>query len=275
MKLATLQNHAKSLDTAQLREITVQGRATADDDNFAVYNLQTSKVASFVKPGYQIVQHKEVIEAVTDVLSNLGIPCEATLHNNGNKVFADIEFTKTKINAMKGEEFIIGIRVVNSYDKSTGIAIVPRLVRLVCTNGMVVTKALVKGYTIKHTKKLKEDFKVVVNDLIKQMVNSDKKLAEMISICMEDSVEVEIMDNILQKLASSKKKMEEVKEILHRDYGEKPRYNRWEIYNSMTNYISHGEQLAPSMQDYLERMSEKVLMTPLARLPRIEVVQDE
>jgi len=48
----------------------------------------------------------------------------------------------------------------------------------------------------------------------------------------------------------------------------KNKLTRWEIYNAITRYLTHGEAITPHIENIFHRQAEKLLMIPLAKLPR-------
>ena len=84
-----------------------------------------------------------------------------TLKYSGNRAFADIEFKDMNIKFDKlDEEFTTGLRLANSYDKTSGLIAAPRFTRLACLNGMILTRSQ-KIVSIKHTQK------VIISPVIK------------------------------------------------------------------------------------------------------------
>jgi len=257
MRMAELKNHAMRLDTAKEIAPLFTPEAKRIEGFKAIWNTGKDKIATIVSDRYNLVQHKTVIDAVADAISNLNISANANVRDSGNKVFVDIEFDQAKLYIDENEEFIGGIRIINSYDKSTGIIVAPRLLRLACMNGMVVDKGFVSGYQIKHTTKLTEDFEGIISSMIKDMINSNEKLKAMVNDCIGDSIEWELMDRILNSLSGGKKHFEALKEILVKV--ENP--TRWDLYNSFTSYATHDAQLRPAVEQRLQKIAQKVLVT--------------
>jgi len=266
MKLAELKNEALSFDRAELRDVFIDVGVTKNQTqprktkkHNAVFNLDKRKVSAIVSDRYNIVQHRDIVNAVVDGLTNLNIQTKALVKDGGDRLFIDLEFENTKLYVQEGEEFIGGIRVINSYDKTTGIIVAPRLLRLACSNGMVVQKGLVDGIQLKHTTKLKEDFEKTVAKMIKDMVDNCDKLKAMVNDCIGDSIEWELMDDIILKLVVSKKHFDKIKERMKGN-------TRWDLYNAFTNYATFDDQIKPYFENLLQNKAQKVLTTPLVQL---------
>jgi hypothetical protein len=268
MNLGELRNTAMSFDTAVLEDVRVGSRTEPEKKFRAVTNQNTGKTVAMVSDGYFLAQHSEVVGSVTDALMNLNIKADASVRNDGNRVFVDIEFPESKLYASVGEEFFCGIRVINSYNKTTGIMVLPRLVRLACANGMVVNVGWVHEFNIKHTQKLAEDFSKTVQIMIKEMVGSNEKFKAMMNNCIGDSVEWELLDKIMSKLVDGRNKhLEAIKKLLVEKYAkDKTAPTRWDVYNAFTDYATHGEQIKPSIEQWIQSRAQKLLIMPLAEL---------
>lgn len=252
----------EQLDVAEERKVYVKlpnGKFRRSKVHKGIWNLNKNHLSCIASDKYNIIQHKRVVKAIIEALRNLNIEFQHRLKGDGDRIFLDISFPSAKIYVDKGEEFIGGIRLVNSYNKTTGLLILPRLERLVCSNGMVVSKGFLKAYTIRHSQKLVEDFSNLIEKSINEMIDSSDKLKAMVNDCIADSVEWNLVEKIFQNLIYRKKHIEEIMKILE----EKETVNKWNIYNSITQYATHGEQLKPNVEAWLQKKAEMLLTTPL------------
>jgi len=268
MEMAELKNTALGFDRAERRAVWIQNGDAKIEDNkhFAVWNIDKQKVSSIVSDRYNLVQHKHVVDEVVEAIGNLNLDMDAIVRNGGDKIFVDISFKASKMYVQKGEEFFQGIRIVNSYDKTTGIMILPQLVRLACSNGMVVNVGWVKEFCVSHTSKLAEDFAQIIPKMIQQMTESSSKFKAMLNGCIGDSIEWEIMDRIMNGLVCDRKThFEQIKLKLQEICGDKIP-TRWDLYNAFTSYATHGKQIKPSIENWLQNRAQKVLVTPLVEL---------
>lgn len=266
MGLAELKNRALGFDSAKERMPLRVGKDKLDGWK-AIWNIDRNKCATVVSKKYHLIQHKEVVQSVVDALFNLNLKAQARVQDNGNSIFVDLTFEQEKVKLQEGEEFFAGIRVINSYNKTTGIVIAPRWLRCVCSNGMVVDK-IIPGFSVKHTKKLTEDFESVVNKLLRKMINSTDELRKIVDECIGDSIEWELLDKILRKLSGAEKHFKEIRKKLPRNP------TRWDVYNAFTEYATHGKQLKPTVEQRLQMESQKVLTTPLVELVPPEKEKD-
>jgi len=268
MKLYELKSEAMNFDRAtEISPLYYEGYNTAREEAEmkdikgwkGILNIDKRKMSAIVSNRYNIVQHREVIEAVADAVMNLNISADARVRDNGDSIFVDLTFQQQKIKLREGEEFFVGLRLINSYNKTTGIVVAPRLLRCVCNNGMVVNK-IVPGYSVKHTKKLRENFEGIVEKLLKKMINSIDSFKTLVNDCIGDSIEWEMLDKILKDMSGAEKHYKAIKRLLPTNP------TRWDLYNAFTDYATHGEQIRPNVEQKLQVTSQQILTTPLRQL---------
>jgi hypothetical protein len=262
MDLAQLRNYALSFDRAV--EVKPLWYGEAKDQEVkgwkGIYNQSKKAMATLAGEDYNLAQHTDVVQGVADALLNLNIKADSRVGDSGNVIFVDINFPETKIGVKKGEEFFAGIRLINSYNKTTGIIIAPRYMRLVCSNGMVMPSRMVKHFNVRHDSSMAKDFALVIPEIINQMVSFEPKLREIVEKSIADSIEWDLMKGIIRKLAVSEKHMKEIEARLPQNP------TRWDLYNAFTNYATHGSQLKPSVEQRLLTKAQVLLDTPLAML---------
>jgi hypothetical protein len=274
MELNELQNQALTLDRAEKRRIYTENHNTGVGNlpeyehakNFiGVWNVDKNRLSCIASNRYKIAQHKDVVQSTTEALQRLNIPCKAELKDSGDKIIVDIAFTNAVKYVSEGEEFLSGLRLINSYDKTTGIMILPRMVRLACSNGMVVNLPFLAGFNVRHTSKLTENLEKVATDVIKSLVENNEKFKALINDCIGDSVEWAILDNLAEKLFNVRKHREAIIEILKKDnHGDK--FTRWDLYNAVTNYVSHNNSLSAGLDIAFQNKAKKIMVTPIMQL---------
>ena len=282
------------LDIAQLMPIKVDdGGILKDVTNFVgVYNVSKGKFCAAVVPYYNLVGHKQYFDSFAEALERLNIEFKMTLKSAGHKAFADIEFEGRNLKFTKlNEEFTTGIRLVNSYDKSTGIFVIPRYTRLACTNGMVLSRSE-KTLSIKHHSKIVQEIEAFVERKLNNIITENEDLKNWVSESIADSIEWEYACNIVGKLFTQikhreqvlkrldisvvvtkdkKTKKQSVEYVWDDEKVQKKKLTRWEIYNAITQYITHGEQITPFIENIFNKKAEKMLITPLQEMPVLVV----
>lgn len=248
------------LDIGEVREVYIKNEDIQKTEDYkAIWNVSQNKLGCIASNSYNLIQHREVVNAMVSAINNLEIEHNISIKSSGHRIFVDVSFPKTKLYVSEvGEEFIGGLRLINSYDKTTGLLILPRLERLICANGMVI-KTFVSGYCIRHNQKLVKNFEGIIEKALNDMINSCDKLKAMVNECIGDSVEWALVEKILKNLVSREKHIEGIFSKLE----QKETVTRWDIYNAITNYATNGEQLKPNVENWLQNKAQKLLEKPL------------
>lgn len=289
--LEEVKKYTDKLDKAKLVELEFNNGGVKKTINKyrGIYNISTDELANVATKGYKLVSHKKYIDSFAQALNRLNIKFKMDIKPSYNKVYCDIIFPNKKHKYDNlNEEFLTGIRLVNSYDKSTGIGIMPKLTRLACTNGMILTRNE-KSFSVKHTNNILEEIESFIEKRINNIIDIYDDLKGYVNNCMKDSIEWKIVTKISEKLfvqlkhreevlkklnitvikkddkEKNKKKVEYVNEIKNRK-----KITRWDFYNAITSYLTHGEQITPFLEQHYQRKAEKVLTTPFLKLPKNE-----
>lgn len=258
-----------------------------------IYNNSKGEFCAAVSNNYHLIQHRDYVNGFAEALDRLNIKYAMVINQFNNRLIADIKFTdKTEKFEKLNEEFMTGIRLINSYDKSTGILMMPKVTRLACENGMILTQHN-ESFSIKHTAKLAMEIQGLIESSITNMVNTYSDLKIYVSQSIKDSIEWENACKLVSVLFKIKKHREGIlsnlgiSEIEVEDKKTKKKgiqyvfdkkesivekFDRWTIYNAITKYITHNEHVTPHMENWLQKSAEKVLTTELKQLmPKIEV----
>lgn len=263
--LTDLSLSAKGFDTATMKPVFIGEDKIEDKNHYAVWNNDRKKVSSIVSPQYELIQHSDVVSEVIESLQGLNLKGTARVSDGGDVVFIDITFNDAKLFVTKGEEFYQGIRIVNSYNKTTGIQVMPHLVRLACNNGMVMSVNFYKEFNVTHTSKLAKDFSQIIPVMLNTMVTNNDKFKQLVESCIGDSVEWDAMKTIIANLLKCEKHQESVLGIINEN-GKKEKYSRWDFYCAITSYATHSDRLSPTLQNFLQNKAQVVLQKPLSRM---------
>ena len=274
LSMAELKNKAIGFDRADMRDLI----ARKDREEYlckrhmAVWNIDKGVLACIAPKSYCVIQHRIATEAVVDAITSLNIKAEAELKESKHGIFVDIDFPEAVFELKTvGEKFTSGIRIVSAYDQVAGLIISPRVTRLVCSNGMTVVN-IVKAQRIKYTEQLNITIEGIIDKMIKDIIANDDKLANIVSVCMRDSIEWMTLKLLLKSMFKKKKHIAEIRSRLPQDK-EKP--TRWDIYNAVTHYATHGQRIKPALETWLQNKAQKIMKTSFNELCEIELPQKE
>jgi len=267
MNLAELKNKAIGFDRAEMRDVHIikDGEDYLCKRHMGVWNIDKNELACLAPKSYMVIQHRYATEQLIEAITSLNIKSEAQLNRSKHGIQIDFDFPDSTFELTEvGESFTTGIRVVSDYSQVAGLVIAARITRLACSNGMIVND-IVKPTRVKYTEELKVTVEGLIDKIIKDIITNDDKLANMVSICIRDSVEWQALRLLTKALF---KKQKHVKEILSRvKLNKDGRVTRWEFYNAVTNYVSRwGSRLKPQVDAWLQNKAQKILKTPIAQL---------
>jgi hypothetical protein len=246
-----------TLDVAEGKNIYLEGKKTPEINVYGVVNVDKQELITVVHKDYRIVQHKDIAQSFVDACNQLNIKTKRRIWDAGNRFWMDVEFPDSRIGISKGEEFIVGFRLLNSYNKTSGVVIMPRLVRLACMNGMVVTSEnFVKSFHYRHNQILVEQFAEYIEQALHETINSSAKLKKIVNECIGDSVEWQKLTILMDKMVKIKKHREAILAKLEKIDGE---VTRWDLYNAFTNYVSHGANITPFLENYIQSKAVKLM----------------
>jgi len=268
LSMAELKNRSIGFDRAEMRDLHV----IKDDEDYlckramGVWNVNKKQLACLAPKSYTVIQHKHAVESIIEAITSLNIKATTELQASKHGIYVDFNFPEAKFELKDvGDEYTTGIRVVSRYDQTAGLVISPRVTRLACSNGMIVTD-VVKSQRIKFTEQLKITAEGLIDKMIKDIISNDEKLANMVSICMKDSIEWNTAKLLLIMMF---KKKTHAKQIYNKLDPKKERISRWDFYNAVTDYATHGERLKPNVEAWLQNKANEIIKTSFNELSEI------
>lgn len=267
MNLAELKNTVLDFDRAQMRDVHIvkDSHDYLSKRYMGVWNIDRDELACLAPRSYMVIQHRYAVEKLIEAINSLNIKATAQLKKSRHGIQIDFDFPESKMELTQvGESFTTGIRVISDYSQVAGLVIAAKVTRLACSNGMIVND-IVKPKRVKYTEELKVTVEGLIDKIIKDIIASDDKLANMVSICMKDSVEWQALKLLTKAMF---KKPRHVREILSRlKVAPDGMVTRWAFYNAVTNYVSTaGSRLRPQIDTWLQNKAQKILKTSILDL---------
>ena len=257
-----------------------------------VWNIQKGSIANSVSNSFQIIQHRDIFSTIHQAFSNLNLDLSGRLNDFGDLVVMDLTFNDQDLIDDKEKGIKLGVRVINSNNKKSSFKLEMFAFRMICQNGMSIGNIIPEVREIQmHIGKEKtqlEPIRLMTEKFVKNVINHSDKLQILVNNSMKDSIEWDIVKKIMDSSVESRKFMKAIAEKLGIDVVEvldkkanktkfeficdpNKKINRWDLYNAITNVISHDSQLKPSMQNKLEASSRSILKNNFSELVKIYV----
>lgn len=239
------QNAARAEKQDALRR---NGHTVDVEDYIFVHNRTDDRVATVASTDYQLVQHPQffdpVLEAVSAALPDVS---QVTIRDDRERV--DVEILPDRPTTIKDEDFRIGVRFSNSFDRSVRARTSPFILRLVCSNGML-GRSLFDQRHWRHygnavdPKKAAKDVRHLVGEANDQLPSVINRAA---------SLRVEEPEFVLEEAGFGPRYREEILE--------RPGTPRtaWRLYNDTTYVVEHEHDVAESTRENLHARAEKIL----------------
>lgn len=206
----------------------------------ALVRLDTNKPIGIVGTLYEVLNDKNLIAYVTDVLDSLKIEHKVRQHNiikGGSRTITEIDLPNINIKAAKKDDTLLfRLHVTNSFDCTTSAKITAGCYRLICKNGMVIGKADISvGY--KHLSGITSKVTDLYNNyIISKSKDVQKQLTVLQNIKFKSSLDM--IELIEKENFLGKRYAENVVEAL--DDSSTPKdLSGWQMYNAYTYVISH------------------------------------
>jgi len=271
-----VETETSRLDIASMKSFIIDDIGCIDNYK-AIYNNTQEKYCCIVSERYNLVQHKEFFDSFVRALDKLNIGYEISFMTKGNSAIADIMFKDRNLKFEKlDEEFMTGIRLMNSFDRRSGITIAPRFTRLACSNGMLLSR-FEKSFSVIHSSADAKTMESLIEKRITQIINHDIDLEKWINESLLDNIEwnnaCKVINKLVPKITHQKGILKNLNIEVSRDkktkqieYDNKSgvvEFNRWQLYNAATSYITHGDTITPLMEELLHNNTQKLLFEKL------------
>lgn len=256
------------------------------EDKKAIFNIATGEIYCIASKGYVLAQHKDVFAEVLNAMRVEPQSPSVGYQVTGGRACMDVFTDKLIDDGKMGIK--VGVRVWNSYDKTTALGLkysqtafdkTNRVIvfygqRLICSNGMKILVPLSQMKAAEIDKLgasdivAKEKYEEMASQINAHVVHYGKKKFEAKFIEWQGAVYSAygyIQDSIMSArgtgitLAEFSKKIEEmalpkrVIENLIDEFRRAGAENRWDAYNVITAYASHKIKNINRQDDYLEK----------------------
>lgn len=244
---------------------TPEGKNTGSFMTRRVDNQAILKVG--VTKDYNVVQNREVIEPVEQVLSDLGLePTErqAYVMRGGERMRMRYTFRDEQVKIPKvGDTMGFRLDLDNSFNLSHRIRTLGGAERLVCTNGMTSLDRE-HGISCKHSNRfnIKNVVKAITESLesFRGLSREDNIYTVMAGVELDQEKGLTILQNLTDKNVISEVRREGIARLWNSpDHQEDEGRNLYNLLNSVTQFTTH--ELADSNFEMSERINRQVTST--------------
>ena len=270
-------SRAQRVRIAEIIEKEGKNSARIIDNRWGIKNLKTGEIVDFCSDKYSILQHVDAVGMVTASLRSFGIEARGNLRNYGNAIAVEILFDNVAIrkngeimqsnmivpDGAKGIQ--LGIRFVNSFNKSTGFRGYGFGWRLACSNGMYLTSILPEiAFGVKHTGDVVGRVADQMKRAILKLIDEKGAVITHVQKAQDDKIVFENQKQLVATLAGYVGSEKQATNIIETTGGRLDlNPSRWELYNAVTDYATHTQMSYP-MQDRISRGAEKILIAPVS-----------
>jgi hypothetical protein len=218
----------------------------------AVVRTDTDTSLGIVSDKYAFLKHADVISGFREALSGQKYSEDISLQRDGAQLFVKYTLKDVQAEVQKGD--IVGMQLIarNSYDGSTQLHLSLGSLRLVCGNGMVVTKSFIE-FSHKH---VGETLALNVGD-VKQSIDGMIAKFQTVLPFMQNMSRTTLAKDDTELFDAKKLKLpgylvEEAKQ----EYTRAKDNTLWGYYNSLTFAITHKMRKdAPALESYYSALA--------------------
>lgn len=225
--------------------------------NKGVINLRTGTLAAVTGMDYSVLQHGDGLGVAMNTIQSLGMNALYAIENDGNVARMEVLFPEISVQDDTQEGVLLGVRMSNSYDKSTGFRGELFGFRQWCANGCYSKRIL--GEVNINARHVGANFETLEKDVlkfVKHVIDSPQVVQSVITTAIE--AKLEFLDNqqVYDTVFAHTGNMKQAEKIA----AEIPlKTNRWTLYNAFTRYLSH-EDVTHKTRDTLAEKAEKILL---------------
>ena len=195
-----------------------------------------------VGSGYTLVQNNDAYTQIEDAIyasaiDTRGMTREIKSSHNGARTIVQYTFPAHTIEVAGGDNVMLTIKVLNSYDGSWRFMILVGAVRQICSNGMVIGEWFSEVFQ-KHTKNIDTDVAV---DKLGHALEVFGQNAELWTAYPSTKVSDLQASNVLTSLAGGSKALLELLQQTHVEYVDELGKNLWALFNTLTEWSSHAK----------------------------------
>lgn len=278
-------NVIMDMTKAEKKTLTVTGKNKPENKHFAIVNTRSNEVAQIVSDQYKILNHKDFFSMVSDTVRSTGsenMKGYVLESNDGDSytvrfIFDDIEVTEPG----KGQNIKVGMEFSNSYDSAYAARGRAFFLRISCYNQMILQNIIPecmfsRSHSARSEIALLEAVTIKAENFAKQLVQSGVKFQNVMEDAIGDNLVFEkpVQVEDLFKQVFTERHAQKISDIARRAATRSTEgYNltRWDLYNAVTDYVSHQPITPNVFEQILVKAENKILNNKALEVPAIPV----
>jgi hypothetical protein len=225
------------------------------------FRADTGECLAITSDKYKIVHHQDALDAVQSCLDFGDYKRKLYSIKDGRRLYAVYDFNDQRQQIQAGDDVGFRLLLKNSYDGSCGVDLAAGLLRIICTNGMVVM-AKDNHVTRQHRSRGGGEIDLgflseTIEQSKMQWTASVEFFKAMSNTPITQREGIEMVESMVKDAVIAKVHAEEIKKIW-----DKPTYDldnsrsTYNLYNAVTQYLT---PLAEEKFEQVQRTSRKVL----------------
>lgn len=214
----------------------------------SVINIDNDTISS-TTTGYKIVQHEDFFEPAIWALEKIDYDIDTVeVKDYGDSVYAEALFNDTFAN----DEIQTGVRIGNSFDKSTTAFVEAYGERIVCGNG-IINKAVLGRVSQMHRSGIEP--KKLAIEIEKELPKAKNRLGELIKNSRSEFLPTKYVKPLIMSINLNKSMAKKI----HRDLQPEGSVSKWELYNAVT-YKIERKSITERVRERYHRYANDILM---------------
>ncbi|TFB10210.1 DUF932 domain-containing protein [Candidatus Marinimicrobia bacterium MT.SAG.2] len=193
----------------------------------SIIRADTNEVISIVKSSYKLVKNEDLIDILLEELTGLSTPYTIRKTHSfcdNKRMRLEITFPELTMHD-ENSQLELSLYLHNSYDLSESVRMRWGFFRLICSNGAILGKILAQTYS-RHTK----GFKIAnLKQSLTETYDRIPAIQNRIKHLESAPVTADLMDRVENQVGKK----------LSKTVFEQNPETQWQMYNALTNYISH------------------------------------
>ncbi|RKY33150.1 MAG: hypothetical protein DRP74_00425 [Candidatus Omnitrophota bacterium] len=214
---------------------------------------EMDEVRAVLTEGYRIVNHLDLVKLIGKRTMEKFAKAECFAHLDDRYLTINLLFMDDMID----NDWVPGVQIMNSETGHGALKIHPRMLRLVCNNGLIYSGEEIQGLyrRVHYGKADNESLWQEIETVFDRAVNSCESIVKKVEGLRDIEVDVEAEIN---RIGKEYRLTEEQKVRILKCFGEEPERNKFGVIQALTRAAQEEEDFYK--QQYLEKVAGKLII---------------